>query len=293
MRAQVTSPKRLPPGVGDSRTARRVPGRTRLPRGGARGGRRNRHDRGRSGPNPPRPRRRPARRRRPGPRRRRVRGPCPERMDLGRREPQPEPGPARAPIVPRRRPRIHHSRPGRLTPGARPDRLTARSSPAAELRGGQDARGAAGPVLTHPATSAAGAEASAPAPAVEVAASAPGAYSGALTGEGDDPLLEQTAGPRGPAPAPPTRRPRSGHAAARRATIIQTTTAERGTATQDIPPAGTGRTSHYQSRSSRGRAPAQSLHPILPRLTPTPTIPPGASPVGADVICSSRAFKDE
>ena len=66
MRAQVTSPKRLPPGVGDSRTARRVPGRTRLPRGGARGGRRNRHDRGRSGPNPPRPRRRPARRRRPG-----------------------------------------------------------------------------------------------------------------------------------------------------------------------------------------------------------------------------------
>ena len=214
-------------------------------------------------------------------------------MDLGRREPQPEPGPARAPIVPRRRPRIHHSRPGRLTPGARPDRLTARSSPAAELRGGQDARGAASPVLTHPATSAAGAEASAPAPAVEVAASAPGAYSGALTGEGDDPLLEQTAGPRGPAPAPPTRRPRSGHAAARRATIIQATTAERGTATQDIPPAGTGRTSHYQSRSSRGRAPAQSLHPILPRLTPTPTIPPGASPVGADVICSSRAFKDE
>ena len=126
-------------------------------------------------------------------------------------------------------------------------------------------------MLTHPATSAAGAEASATAPAVEVAASAPGAYSGALTGEGDDPLLEQTAGPRGPAPAPPTRRPRSGHAAARRATIIQTTTAERGTATQDIPPAGTGRTSHYQSRSSRGRAPAQSLHPILPRLTPTPT----------------------
>ena len=126
-------------------------------------------------------------------------------------------------------------------------------------------------MLTHPATSAAGAEASATAPAVEVAASAPSAYSGALTGEGDDPLLEQTAGPRGPAPAPPTRRPRSGHAAARRATIIQTTTAERGTATQDIPPAGTGRTSHYQSRSSRGRAPAQSLHPILPRLTPTPT----------------------
>ena len=192
-------------------------------------------------------------------------------MDLGRREPQPEPSPARAPIVPRRRPRIHHSWPGRLTPGARPGRLTARSSPAGELRGGQDARGAAGPVLTHPATSAAGAEASAPAPAVEVAASAPGAYSGALTGEGDDPLLEQTAGPRGPAPAPPTRRPRSGHAAARRATIIQATTAERGTATQDIPPAGTGRTSHYQSRSSRGRAPAQSLHPILPRLTPTPT----------------------
>ena len=208
---------------------------------------------------------------RPGPRRRRVRGPCPERMDLGRREPQPEPSPARAPIVPRRRPRIHHSRPGRLTPGARPGRLTARSSPAAELRGGQDARGAAGPVLTHPATSAAGAEASAPAPAVEVAVSAPGAYSGALTGEGDDPLLEQTAGPRGPAQAPPTRRPRSGHAAARRATIIQATTAERGTATQDIPPAGTGRTSHYQSRSSRGRAPAQSLRPILPRLTPTPT----------------------
>jgi len=62
-------------------------------------------------------------------------------------------------------------------------------------------------------------------------------------------------------------------AAARRATIIQATTAERGTATQDIPPAGTGRTSHYQSRSSRGRAPAQSLHPILPRLTPTPAIP--------------------
>ena len=194
-------------------------------------------------------------------------------MDLGRREPQPEPSPARAPIVPRRRPRIHHSRPGRLTPGARPGRLTARSSPAAELRGGQDARGAAGPVLTHPATSAAGAEASAPAPAVEAAVSAPGAYDGALAGEGDDPLLEQTAGPRGPAQAPPTRRPRSGHAAARRATIIQATTAERGTATQDIPPAGTGRTSHYQSRSSRGRAPAQSLHPILPRLTPTPTIP--------------------
>ena len=47
MRAQVTSPKRLPRGWGDSRTARRVPGRTRLPRGGARGGRRadGHHDR--------------------------------------------------------------------------------------------------------------------------------------------------------------------------------------------------------------------------------------------------------
>jgi len=32
--------KTTPPGVGDSRTARRVPGRTRLSRGGARGGRR-------------------------------------------------------------------------------------------------------------------------------------------------------------------------------------------------------------------------------------------------------------
>ena len=71
----------------------------------------------------------------------------------------------------------------------------------------------------------------------------------------------------------PARRTRGGHVTARRATTIQATTAERGTATQDIPPAGTGRTSHYQSRSSRGRAPAQSLHPILPRLTPTPAIP--------------------
>ena len=65
--------KTTPPG-GDSRTARRVPGRTRLPRGGARGGRRDRHDRGRSGPNPSRPRRRPVRRRRPGSRRRRACG---------------------------------------------------------------------------------------------------------------------------------------------------------------------------------------------------------------------------
>ena len=39
--------KTTPPGAGDSRTARRVPGRTRLPRGGARGGRRadGQHDR--------------------------------------------------------------------------------------------------------------------------------------------------------------------------------------------------------------------------------------------------------
>ena len=59
-----------------------------------------------------------------------------------------------------------------------------------------------GPVLTRPATSAADAEASAPAPAVEAAVSTPGAYGGALTGESDDPLLEQAAGPRTSAGTP-------------------------------------------------------------------------------------------
>ena len=59
-----------------------------------------------------------------------------------------------------------------------------------------------GPVSTRPATSAADAEASAPAPAVEAAVSAPGAYDGALTGESDDPLLEQAAGPRTSAGTP-------------------------------------------------------------------------------------------
>ena len=66
---------------------------------------------------------------------------------------------------------------------------------------------------------------------------------------------------RGPAPV---RRTRGGHVTARRATTIQATTAERGTATQDIPPAGTGREPHYQSRPSRGRLPARSVRPILP-----------------------------
>ena len=84
----------------------------------------------------------------------------------------------------------------------RPGRSTARGSAAGEARGGQDVRGAVGPVLTRPATSAADAEASAPAPAVEAAVSAPGAYDGALAGEGDDPLLEQAAGPRTSAGTP-------------------------------------------------------------------------------------------
>lgn len=66
---------------------------------------------------------------------------------------------------------------------------------------------------------------------------------------------------RGPAPV---RRTRGGHVTARCATTIQATTAERGTATQDIPPAGTGREPHYQSRPSRGRLPARSVRPILP-----------------------------
>ena len=78
-------------------------------------------------------------------------------------------------------------------PGARP-----RARPAVVRTSG----GAVGPVLTRPATSAADAEASAPAPAVEAAVSAPGAYDGALTGESDDPLLEQAAGPRTSAGTP-------------------------------------------------------------------------------------------
>ena len=80
--------------------------------------------------------------------------------------------------------------------------MTVRGSAAGEPRGGQDVRGAAGPVLTRPATSAAGAEASTSAPAVEAVVSAPGAYDGALAGEGDDPLLEQTAGPQTSAGTP-------------------------------------------------------------------------------------------
>ena len=87
-------------------------------------------------------------------------------------------------------------------PYPRPGRLTVRGSAAGEARGGQDVRGAAGPVLTRPATSAAGAEASTSAPAVEAVVSAPGAYDGALAGEGDDPLLEQTAGPQTSAGTP-------------------------------------------------------------------------------------------
>ncbi len=87
-------------------------------------------------------------------------------------------------------------------PYPRPGRLIVRGSAAGEARGGQDVRGAAGPVLTRPATSAAGAEASTSAPAVEAVVSAPGAYDGALAGEGDDPLLEQTAGPQTSAGTP-------------------------------------------------------------------------------------------
>ena len=77
---------------------------------------------------------------------------------------------------------------------------------------------------------------------------------------------------RGPAPV---RRTRGGHVTARRATTIQATTAERGTATQDIPPAGTGREPHYQSRPSRGRLPARSVRPILP----TAGVRPGRAPM--------------
>ena len=85
---------------------------------------------------------------------------------------------------------------------SRPGRLTVRGSAAGEARGGQDVRGAAGPVLTRPATSAAGAETSTSTPTVEAVVSAPGAYDGALAGEGDDPLLEQTAGPQTSAGTP-------------------------------------------------------------------------------------------
>ncbi len=73
--------------------------------------------------------------------------------------------------------------------------------PAATIRGCR-CSSPVGPVSTRPATSAADAEASAPAPAVEAAVSAPGAYDGALTGESDDPLLEQAAGPRTSAGTP-------------------------------------------------------------------------------------------
>ena len=105
--------KTTPPGGGDSQ-ADGAPGpgpRPRLPRGGARGDGAPLPARPwMTGPDPAPPpvKTRPSAS--SGTRRRRVRGPCPERMDLGRREPQPEPSPARAPIVPRRRLRIHHIR---------------------------------------------------------------------------------------------------------------------------------------------------------------------------------------
>ena len=96
----------------------------------------------------------------------------------------------------------------------------------------------------------------------------------------------------------PARRTRGGHVTARRATTIQATTAQRGTAAQDIPPAGTGRASHYQSRSNRGRPLAQSVRPIFSAAGVRPRPRPGRPPVqGFPRRCGrgmlSQSFKDE
>ena len=95
----------------------------------------------------------------------------------------------------------------------------------------------------------------------------------------------------------PARRTRGGHVTARRATTIQATTAERGTAAQDIPPAGTGRASHYQSRSNRGRPLAQSVRPIFSAAGVRPRPRPGRPAQGFPRRCGrgmlSQSFKDE
>ena len=196
MRAQVTSPKRLPQGVETRRrTARRVPGRAPPPpRRGTRG---RRSATGttvddRAWPAPPPVKTRPS-----------ASSGTPTTARAGSVSGADGPWTKRTATGAEPRTRSHCAPPTPSNPPyPRPGRLTVRGSAAGEARGGQDVRGAAGPVLTRPATSAAGAEASTSAPAVEAVVSAPGAYDGALAGEGDDPLLEQTAGPQTSAGTP-------------------------------------------------------------------------------------------